>query len=218
MSTQLLVKVMEVSVPAGGVTTVSHGLKSNNKPVKPTLIQPDRATPVYVTGATDTTATFANPDLLLSHTLMFRFERGLSNEMEAATTPELYWQGMEMASSSVTVDELGEVPTPAPVGPTPIVLGAPVTIKNGEIINADAASPATAPAIGFYVSGDGNLIRTSGVYTGLSGLPANATVYLAVGGGITTIPPSGPGQVVQLLGETIGTTGIFINPLTPIYL
>lgn len=217
MAIQLLVKVISVSVDAGSSVTVPHGLLSKGKPVKPTLIQPDQATPVYVDTANTLTAVLTNPDTI-AHTAKFRFEYGLSNELNSVTVGESYWQGVTTTGAApVTIGDLGDVPVTAPT-PTPVTLGEPVAVVGGQLIPADATSIATGPAVGFMNDPASNLVRTSGVVVGLSGLPADTTIYLAVGGGITATPPGGSGNIVQTLGYTIGTTAIFVSVGDPIIL
>lgn len=118
--------------------------------------------------------------------------------------------------SGVTYAELGEVDVPS--GPYPgFPAGTPVSLIGGVVVMADAGALLARPAQGLY-TGATNRIRTSGLITGLSGLPANAPLYLGVGGGLTTTPPAGAGQVSQLIGVSVGTTAIFVAMGDPIYL
>ena len=96
MSTQLLVNVIAIGpLGVGDSVTVLHGLRSNDRDVAPTLIQPDRATPIVVDplSVTDTEVTFTNNGSAPAEAV-FRFERGLSNEVDAETVGDLYWQGV----------------------------------------------------------------------------------------------------------------------------
>lgn len=219
MATQLLVNVLQITVPASGSLTVSHGLRSNDLPVRPTLIQPDQAVPVYVDSANVNalTATFINPDAVNPYTFSVRFERGLSNEVDAEAVGSLYWQGNPGGGGGGPTTPPGEVP--APGGPYPaIAANTPVGIAGGVIVPADGGV-AAIPAIGFYSGSVTNLIRTDGIVSGLVGLPANADIYLADGGGVSGSPPVGAGKIAQKIGQSVGTTSLFVSiQASPTYL
>lgn len=113
------------------------------------------------------------------------------------------------------IAEAGTVP--APGGPYyTIAAGTPVAIVDGVLVAADAGEFAKMPAVGVYTGGTTNRVRTDGDQAGYTGLPENAALYVAVGGGLTDIAPSLSGQVSQRLGESIGTTAVFISPQKPI--
>jgi hypothetical protein len=103
---------------------------------------------------------------------------------------------------------------PAPGGPYPAIpAGTPVAILDGIVlIVADAGNPAAMPAVGLYTGATTNSVRTDGVAEGLVGLPLDAPVFVAVGGGLTGTAPSVSGQTVQRLGKSIGTTNVFVEP------
>lgn len=103
---------------------------------------------------------------------------------------------------------------PAPGGPYPLIpAGTPVAILDSVVlVKADAANPATMPAVGLYTGAGSNSIRTDGTQEGLVGLPFDAAVFVAVGGGLTATAPSTIGQTVQRMGTTIGTTNVFVEP------
>jgi hypothetical protein len=93
MSAQVLVNVVSVNALAAGASvTVPHGLVDADVAVSPTLIQPDRSTPIKVTAFTATTVTFRN-DGTGAETANFRCERGLSTEVDYATLTPMTWQG-----------------------------------------------------------------------------------------------------------------------------
>jgi hypothetical protein len=101
---------------------------------------------------------------------------------------------------------------PAVGGPYPLIAkGTPVALVDGELVRADADDPSLMPAVGLYTGASTNLIRVSGTEEGLVGLPENAQLWVAPGGGVTTTNPSSPGQVSQRIGETVGTTNIFVE-------
>lgn len=119
--------------------------------------------------------------------------------------------------SGVTYSDLGELT--APGGPYPaIAAGTPVAIVGGTMIAASATSAATAPCAGLYTGSTTNRIRAGGIISGFVGLPANEPLFLAVGGGLTATPPSVTGQVSQRIGESIGTTQVFVQIEDPVYL
>ena len=72
MATQLLVRVVTISLPAGGSTTISHGLKANNVGVTPTQILCDRASSIGATAYNAFTATFTNLDGTSAASAVFR--------------------------------------------------------------------------------------------------------------------------------------------------
>ena len=91
--TQLLVSILPVPALAPGASlTLPHGLASNGAPVPPTLVYPDRATPIVVAIVTATTVTFTNNGSS-TETAHFRCERGLSAELDASTIAPMLWQG-----------------------------------------------------------------------------------------------------------------------------
>ena len=119
--------------------------------------------------------------------------------------------------SGVTYAELGEVD--APGGPYPgIPALTPVAVVGGTVVIANAQLPATVPCVGIYTGTTTNRIRTSGLIEGFTGLPANAPLYLALGGGLAAAPPIGAGQVSQPVGHSVGTTAVFVAITDPTYL
>lgn len=213
MPTQLLVNVLSVGpLGAGASVTVAHGLRSNDQPVRPTLIQPNQATPIVVVSANTLTATFQNPTGgPLS--AVFRFERGYSPEVDADTVGDLYWAG---AASGGGGGGVGPGLVPVPAGSPSFSDGTPVTINNlGALAAASALTINTAPAIGLYVTVSGTgYIRVAGEQTVAGPLVTGTSYYLASGGGITSMPPSVSGNVVQYLGRATGATTLFVSPAT----
>jgi hypothetical protein len=124
-------------------------------------------------------------------------------------TPSVY---SGTASSAAPAQLRGTVP--APGGPYPsIPAGTPVGIVDSIVlVVADAGDPATMPAVGLYTGAASNLVRTDGTAEGLVGLPLDAPLFVAVGGGLTDVAPSASGQVVQRIGQSIGMTNVFVEP------
>lgn len=117
----------------------------------------------------------------------------------------------------VAFAQLGEVD--APGGPYPgIPAGLPVAIVGGAVVIANANSTSAMPCQGVYTGAATNRIRTSGKVDGLVGLPANARLYVAPGGGLTATPPVGVGHVVHPVGVSVGTTVLFVGLEDPTYL
>lgn len=107
--------------------------------------------------------------------------------------------------------EAGTVPVEG--GPYYTILrGTPVAAVDGVLVPADAGDPLKMPCIGLYTGSANNRVRTDGEETGLSGLPENTALYIAVGGGLTAVAPSEPGQTSQRIGESLGTTTVFVQP------
>lgn len=175
--------------------------------------------PVSRESAADTiaTVTFAS----LTSPLDFNGQRGINAgdpiDAQDLITLNYFNTHGSGGGSGVTYSELGEVV--APGGPYPAIpAGAPVAVVGGVTVLADALSGATAPCAGIYTGSASNRIRTAGLITGLSGLPSDVPLYLAVGGGLTATPPTGAGQVSQLIGTSVGTTAVFVALQDPIYL
>jgi hypothetical protein len=124
-------------------------------------------------------------------------------------TPSVY---SGTASSAAPAQLRGTVP--APGGPYPsIPAGTPVGIVDSIVlVVANAGAPATMPAVGLYTGAASNLVRTDGTAEGLVGLPLDVPLFVAVGGGLTAVAPSASGQVVQRMGQSIGTTNVFVEP------
>jgi hypothetical protein len=124
-------------------------------------------------------------------------------------TPSVY---SGTASSAAPAQLRGTVP--APGGPYPsIPAGTPVGIVDSIVlVVADAGDPATMPAVGLYTGAASNLVRTDGTAEGLLGLPLDVPLFVAVGGGLTDVAPASSGQVVQRIGQSIGTTNVFVEP------
>ena len=97
-----------------------------------------------------------------------------------------------------------------------IAAGTPVAVVDGLLVMADAGDPTKMPCVGIYTGSTNNRVRTDGDQFWYTGLPENAPLYIAVGGGLTGTAPFGVGQVSQRIGESVGTTGIFVQPDAPI--
>lgn len=94
MPTQLLVNVLSVGplAPAASVT-LAHNLASNDTSLPPTLVFPDRGTPIVVTATTATTVTFTNLGTVVE-SANFRCERGWQPEVDAYAVTPMKWQGV----------------------------------------------------------------------------------------------------------------------------
>jgi len=99
--TQLLVSVLPVGpLNAGASVTLAHNLASNDVSVAPTLVFPDRATPIVVTATTTTTATFTNLGAGVE-SANFRCERGWQPEVDAFSVTQMRWQGGTVGGAGV---------------------------------------------------------------------------------------------------------------------
>lgn len=97
----------------------------------------------------------------------------------------------------------------APAGSGPFSVGTPVAIVGGVAVACDAASDAFMPCVGLWTA-DGK-ICTDGPLSGLSGLTADAPMFVAVGGGLTSVAPETAGTIQQRVGTAIGTTTVFVS-------
>lgn len=90
MSQQLLINVITATVPAySSGTVVPHGLRSNGKPVAPTLILPKEQGAVIVASVNATNVYLDNPSDS-DVTVTLRCERGLSMEVDADTVTPFF--------------------------------------------------------------------------------------------------------------------------------
>ena len=112
----------------------------------------------------------------------------------------------------------GAVPAPGETTYPSIPAGTPVAQSGDGLIAADAGDAAKMPCIGFYAGTGTNLVKSSGTITGLSGLTVDALYYVAVGGGLTTVDPVNPTEIVQLVGKGATTTSLYALLGTPITL
>ena len=106
---------------------------------------------------------------------------------------------------------------PAPGGPYALVFGTPVALKNGLLVAADAGDVTKMPCIGFYQGSVANTVKIAGSQIGLSGLSANAPMFVAVGGGVTSVAPSASGTVSQCVGKAKNSGSIWVTLFTPVY-
>jgi len=110
----------------------------------------------------------------------------------------------------------GAVPAPGETTYPGIPAGTPVAQSGDGLVAADAGDPTKMPCIGFYSGIGTNLVKSSGTVDGLSGLTIDALYYVAVGGGLTTVEPTEPGEVVQLVGKGATTTSLYALLGTPV--
>lgn len=110
----------------------------------------------------------------------------------------------------------GAVPAPGETTYPGIAAGTPVAQSGDGLVAADAGDPTKMPCIGFYSGSSSNLVKSSGTVDGLSSITVDALYYVAVGGGLTTVEPSNPGEVVQLIGKGATTTSIYAILGTPV--
>lgn len=110
----------------------------------------------------------------------------------------------------------GAVPAPGETTYPSIPAGTPVAQSGDGLVAADAGDPLKMPCIGFYQGASTNLVKSSGTVDGLSGLTVDALYYVAVGGGLTTVEPSDPGDTVQLVGKGATATSLYALLGTPV--
>jgi len=110
----------------------------------------------------------------------------------------------------------GAVPAPGETTYPGIPAGTAVAQSGDGLVVADAGDPTKMPCIGFYQGSATNLVKSSGTTNGLSGIVVDALYYVAVGGGLTTVEPAEPGEVVQLVGKGATTTSLYALLGTPV--
>lgn len=218
MSTEVLVRVVDQQGAPVDVSssTVILTVKKSPRNLSPMLVVNGEAAPllgrnvVIVTLPAGQTASWTS--LVLCYDVVLDRLSGANLESIVPLSP-LYvtpsaYQGASPNGGSANLR--GTVP--AVGGPYPLIAkGTPVALVDGELVRADADDAALMPAVGLYTGASTNLIRVSGTEEGLVGLPENAQLWVAPGGGVTTTNPSFPGQVSQRIGETVGTTNIFVE-------
>jgi len=218
MSTEVLVRVVDQQGAPVDVSssTVILTVKKSPRNLSPLLVVNGESAPqlgrnvVIVTLPAGQTASWTS--LVLCYDVVLDRLSGANLESIVPLSP-LYvtpsaYQGASPNGGSANLR--GTVP--AVGGPYPLIAkGTPVALVDGELVRADADDPALMPAVGLYTGASTNLIRVSGTEEGLVGLDENAQLWVAPGGGVTTTNPSSPGQVSQRIGETVGTTNIFVE-------
>lgn len=147
-------------------------------------------------------------------------------EVEAKTASA----GAADAGKIIALDAGGKIDStmmPSGVGADAKSMTASEAISAGDIVNIHDSSGAKARkadattsskrAVGFAPSAIANgatgTIQFEGTIAGLSGLTIGAPYYLATtAGGITTTPPTGSGNAVQMVGVAISATELSFEP------
>jgi hypothetical protein len=110
----------------------------------------------------------------------------------------------------------GAVPAPGPTTYPSIPAGTAVAQYGDALVAADAGDPLKMPCIGFYSGSGTNLVKSVGTIDGLSGITVDALLYVAVGGGLTTVEPTTPGEIVQLVGKGATSSSLYAQLGTPV--
>ena len=218
MSTEVLVRVVDqqgapVDVSSAVVTLT---VKKSPRNLSPMLVANGTPAPqlgrnvVIVTLPAGQTASWTS--LVLCYDVVLDRLSGSNLEAIVPLSPLYVTPSAYQGSSPIGGPDYLRGTVPAIGGPYPFIArGTPVALVEGILVRADADDPALMPAVGIYTGASSNLIRTSGTEPGLATLPENANLWVAPGGGVTTTNPSEPGQVSQRIGETVGTTNIFVE-------
>lgn len=150
MPTQLLVNILAVGpLNPGASVTLAHGLASNDQSLPPTLVFPDRATPIVVTAKTATTVTFQNLGGGVE-SANFRCERGWQPEVDAYTVTPMTWQGGTVGGAGVVgYGAFSDTTDQALVANTPKVVAFNTTDASAGVTLA-AGSQLTVAAAGTY--------------------------------------------------------------------
>jgi hypothetical protein len=89
------------SIPPGATVIAQHGLyQSLLGPAEPTIVFPDRASPLRVIAADKFTVTIFNPDLANAQDAFFRCERKHTIEEDPDLLVKMLWNGLPGAASS----------------------------------------------------------------------------------------------------------------------
>ena len=129
--------------------------------------------------------------------------------------------------SKVPVKQLGTFTANILSGETcdsSVYVGAIVRVNNlGVFVNAMADTPINAMAFGICVAKTATTIAdillpggiTGNIYAGLF-LETNYFLSPTVGGAITTVLPTGSGQIILNIGKPYTSNRLLFNPLQPI--
>lgn len=131
----------------------------------------------------------------------------------------LVWDGAQWAVTPGAASGVVSAPGAFTV-PVAVVVGDLVYITGAFAADeADASAPATTPAIGVVVAkplATTATLRYFGEAGVFAGLTPGASYFLdTTPGGITTVAPSLPGQVVQRLGVALSGTVLLFDPEQP---
>jgi len=89
-------------IPPGATVIVQHGLHEGLLgPTAPTIVFPDRISPLVVTAANKLTVTIFNPDLFNAQEVIFRAERKHTLEETPGLLVDMLWQGAPVSPSNV---------------------------------------------------------------------------------------------------------------------
>lgn len=119
--------------------------------------------------------------------------------------------------------------TPQPQGGSGVISNpgawtVPGTVSVGDVVygtgaftadQADNTSTATAPALGVVIAkplATTATVQYLGETAAFAGLTPGAMYYLGTSGGITTVAPNTPGNVVQRLGIAADANTLILNP------
>ena len=152
MATQLLVNVLTVTNLAGGAsTTLAHGLRADDKPVTPTQVLCDRASPLVVSAVTDTTVSIINPT---GSPLTANFRCEYDHSIHAIGATPTKWSGVTSAAIGAAVWAQFSDATDQPLSGTP--LDVKYDTKDGGVAGITAAvDPVTGRASRLTVSDAG---------------------------------------------------------------
>lgn len=223
MTTQVLVRVVDQQGAPVDVSsaTVTLTVKKSPRNLSPMLVVTGVPAPelgrnvVICTLAAGKTASWTS--LVLCYDVVLSQLDGALNAIVPTSplyvTPSAY-QGETPTPGPTPTPNAVRGTVPAPGGPYPsIPKGTPVAIRNNIVlVIADAGDPDTMPAVGLYTGAATNSVRTDGDEENLVGLPSSVPLFVAVGGGLTGVAPSVIGQTVQRIGESIGSTTVFVSP------
>jgi hypothetical protein len=165
MANQKLVTVVSVvDLASSASITLPHDLSSGGVAVSPTMVAPDRATPIVVEAVTATSVTFRN-DSAVQTSANFRLSYELSLIADPTTVTPIYWEGVPVGGGGGVpgpVGPQGPQGIQGPAGPQGIqgaqgAPGASVTIEGSVATVGDLASKPQVSGQGWIVQADGDL-------------------------------------------------------------
>jgi hypothetical protein len=197
---------------SAATVTLPHDLREGDRDVTPNAVLPDRATPIVVTGITDTTVSFRNDGTLVESAIFQAIRWHSIQEAQPLLIPPLLWQGNPGTAGAVPersfLPESWEEQDVA-TGLTDKIVAATVSTLFDEVdmvragsltgLTTRLTSAITAGALTVKVSINGAATAFTLVHTSVSN-PSGGRATLAPG----TVPFAPGDRVGILIDTTVG--------------